>query len=80
MSIANSLPPDFPVGITLSKTMGGRFFGINLIKLSSVFPKPILGLLMALVMEKNLSIILVLIAHLPIQSLYEYHRVEQRCP
>ena len=53
MSIANSLPPDFPVGITLSKTMGGRFFGINLIKLSSVFPKPILGLLMALVMENK---------------------------
>ena len=51
ISIAKSLPPDLPVGITLSNIMGGRFLGSNLIKLSSVLPKPTLGLSIALVME-----------------------------
>ena len=53
ISIAKSLPPDFPVGITLSKMIGRRFLGINLIKLSFVFPNPILGLSIALVMENK---------------------------
>ena len=53
ISIAKSLPPDLPVGITLSKIIGGRFLGSNFIKLSFVFPKPILGLSIARVMENK---------------------------